>query len=86
MSKKIRIPKVAITRGMIESGLTVLDAMTADNADVERSDEELVANVFFCMWETYWKEIEEVRQKKMKRPIVVLNTPGLILPKVMRSN
>lgn len=71
---------------MIESGLTVLAAMTDENSDVEHGDDELVANVFFCMWETYWKEIEEVRQKKMKRPLVVLNTPGLILPKVMRSH
>ena len=75
-NQKWRAPKIAITRKMIESGLTVLEAMTADGED--HTDDALVANIFFCMWETYHKEIEEVRRKKQPGSAII--KPGLILP------
>lgn len=83
MTKKWEPPKVAITRGMVESGKLVLDAMTQGEED-NYSDDELVANIFYCMWETYWREIVEVKRKKTPSAVLVTPKTGLILPMVRK--
>lgn len=84
MQKKPLIPKVAITKAMIESGIIVLDAMTqADNDN--HTDDALVANIFFSMWETYWKELANVEAKKTPSALIVPpKRSALILPMVQK--
>ena len=78
-NKKAHPPKVAITKAMIEAGLVVLEAMTTDPD--EHTDDALVANVFYSMWEKYWQEIEEVRRKNRPGNAVIMPAKSkLILP------
>jgi hypothetical protein len=76
---KIRAPKLAITKPMVDAGKTILAAMLDDTDN--HSDDAFVAGVFFAMWEVYWTEVEMVRRKKMAgSPIVLPFKPKLILP------
>lgn len=79
MSKKFTPPKVAITSKMIEAGKLVLDAMTQGDND-NHTDDALVANVFYSMWETYWQEIADVKAKKTPTALLVPQKSALILP------
>jgi hypothetical protein len=79
MSKEWKPPKVAITRAMVESGKLVLEAMTSGEND-NHSDDELVANIFYCMWETYWREVIEVKKKKTPSAILAVPKPSLVIP------
>jgi hypothetical protein len=72
-------PKIAITRGMIEAGKQELDMLTAEDAP-EASDDQLVAQIFYAMWETYWREIENVKRSKEPGRLVKAK-PALILPR-----
>lgn len=84
MSKKFTPPQIAITREMIESGIVVLDAMTQCEGD-GHTDDALVANIFFSMWETYWKQIGEVERKKTPTALIVPpKRSALILPMIQK--
>lgn len=82
--KKFTPPQIAITREMIESGIVVLDAMTAGEND-NHTDDALVANIFFSMWETYWKQIASVEAKKTPTALIVPpKRSALILPMIQK--
>lgn len=74
-------PKVAVTKKMVDAGKVILDELTAADID-EHSDDELVANIFYAMWNAYWKEVDDVRTKKSPGSAIVAS-PRLILPKGM---
>lgn len=81
--KKFTPPQIAITREMIESEIVVLDAMTQGEND-NHTDDALVANIFFSMWETYWKQMAEVERKKTPTALMVPKRSALILPMVQK--
>lgn len=84
MKKKFETPKIAITKAMIESGIVVLDAMTQGDND-NHTDDALVANIFYSMWETYWKEIAAVEAKKTPSALIVPpKRSALILPMIQK--
>jgi hypothetical protein len=72
-------PKIAITRGMVDAGKLALDTLTAEGAP-EATDDQLVAQIFFAMWEAYWREIENVKRSKDAGRLVKTK-PTLILPR-----
>lgn len=85
MKKKFTPPKIAITREMIESGKIVLEAMTQGDND-NHTDDALVANIFYSMWETYWKQIAAVQASKTPSALIVpVKKSALILP-MMRKH
>lgn len=83
---KIRPPKLAISRSMIDAGKRKLDEMTALDPSLDEefgiTDDLLCAEVFLAMWNAYWNEVMEVQRKKdAGSPIIQF--PGaqkLILP------
>jgi hypothetical protein len=80
-NSKIRPPKLAITREMIEAGKAKLDELTAmsmrddianDCAD-EVTDDLLVAEVFLAVWQVYWSQVMgEQRKKENKGNVIML--------------
>lgn len=78
-NKKIRAPKLAITKPMVDAGIAILDAMTS--AADDHTDEALVAGIFYEMWSRYWIEVMEVQKKKATiHPLIRPNASKLILP------
>lgn len=61
-NRKIRAPKLAITKPMVDAGKDLMAKMLDDVES--HSDDALVAGIFFRMWEVYWEEIEGVRRQK----------------------
>ena len=80
-NSKIRPPKLAITKEMIEAGMAKLDELTAmsmrddianDHAD-NITDDLLVAEVFLGMWNVYWSQVMgEQRKKKNKGNVIMM--------------
>lgn len=78
-NKKIRAPKLAITKPMVDAGIAILDAMTS--AADDHTDEALVAGIFYEMWCRYWIEVLEVQKKRATiHPLIRPNPSKLILP------
>lgn len=78
-NKKIRAPKLAITKPMVAAGKEVLTAML-ENTD-DHTDDALVAGIFFRMWEVYWLEVMTVQRKKATvHPLILPNKSKLIVP------
>jgi hypothetical protein len=78
-NKKIRAPKLAITKPMIEAGKAILDEMTRKADDL--TDDALVAGVFYEMWAVYWTEVMAVQRKKATiHPLIQPTKAKLILP------
>lgn len=78
-NKKIRAPKLAMTKPMIAAGIAILDAMTS--AADDHTDDALVAGIFFEMWQVYWLEVMAVQKKRATiHPLTRPNTSKLILP------
>lgn len=65
---RIRPPKLAISRAMIEAGKKKLDELTALDPGLDEefgiNDDLLVAEVFLACWNVYWNDISEVQRKK----------------------
>jgi len=77
---KIRPPKLAITREMIEAGMAKLDELTAmsmrddianDHAD-DITDDLLVAEVFLSMWNVYWSQVMGEQRKRENKGNVIM--------------
>lgn len=80
-NKKIRAPKLAITKPMIDAGINILDKMTSNVEN--HTDDALVAGIFYEMWCVMHEEMEQVRRKKATvHPFVKPTTSKLILPGV----
>lgn len=82
---KIRPPKLAISRNMIDAGKKKLDELTALDSGLDEefgiSDDLLVAEIFLAVWNVYWNDVMEVQRKKdAGSPIVQFPGPKLILP------
>lgn len=78
-NKKIRAPKLAITKPMVDAGKELMQKMLEDVED--HTDDALVAGIFFRMWEVYWTEVVAVqRQKATIHPLIRPTTQKLILP------
>lgn len=77
-NKKIRAPKIAMTTSMMKEGLEVFKTvMEYDDA----KDDDMVAAIFFAMWNAYWLEVEAARRKKATvHPLIRPTASKLILP------
>lgn len=85
MRKKFTPPKIAITREMTESGKIVLDAMTQEEGE-SHTDDALVANIFYSMWETYWKQVMEVKASKTPSALIVPPKKSALILPMMRKH
>ncbi len=81
-NKKIRAPKLAITKPMVDAGKAILDKMTSVADDF--TDDALVAGIFYEMWAAYWTEVMAVQKKKATVHPFVKPT-GLILRKGIKG-
>lgn len=88
-NRKIRPPKLAITREMIEGGKSRLDALTAestgddaanDAALPEVTDDLLVAEIFLAMWNVYWAEVMGEQRKRANGNVITILQKGIIRP------
>ena len=65
---KIRPPKLAISRNMIDAGKKKLDELTALDPGLDEkfgiTDDLLVAEIFLAIWNVYWNDIMTVQRKK----------------------
>lgn len=86
---KIRPPKLAITRKMIEDGKAKLDELTAMALDEDTANDEptditddlLVAEVFLAMWNVYWAEVMgEQRKKSSQSNVIMMPQKGILRP------
>jgi hypothetical protein len=82
---KIRPPKLAISRSMIDAGKKKLDELTALDPGLDDefgiTDDLLCAEVFLAMWRVYWEDVMEVQRKKdAGSPIIKFPGAKLIIP------
>ncbi len=79
-NSKIRPPKLAITKEMIDAGKAKLDELTAasirdDIANDEPTsitDDLLVAEVFLACWNVYWAQVMGEQRKKENKGNVIM--------------
>lgn len=81
---KIRPPKLAISRSMIDAGKKKLDDMVAMDPGLDEdfgiTDDLLVAEVFLAMWNIYWNEVMAVQRKKDEgSPIIQFPRPQKLI-------
>jgi hypothetical protein len=80
-NKRLRVPKVVVTRAMADAGKLRLDMLTAlDDVGAPVMDDVLVIGVFEAMWTVYWDQVHVLKGKALKAP------NSLILPGPFRSN
>jgi hypothetical protein len=81
---RIRPPKLAISRSMIDAGKAKMNELTEldpalDIANVI-TDDLLCAEMFLAMWNVYWNEVMEVQRKKDAGSPIVQFRPSIIRP------
>ena len=84
---KIRPPKLAISRPMIEAGKKKLDELTALDPGLDEefgiTDDLLVAEIFLAIWNVYWNDVMAVQRKKDEGSNIIMLKPAaqkLIIP------
>jgi hypothetical protein len=81
-NKKIRAPKLAITKPMVDAGKELLTQML--ESPESHTDDALVAGIFFRMWEVYWLEVMATQRKKATvHPLIIPTGGKLIIPQGM---
>lgn len=82
---KVRPPKLAISRSMIDAGKKKLEELTALDPVLDEeyhiTDDLLCAEIFLSMWNIYWNDVMEVQRKKdAGSPIIQFPGSKLIMP------
>ena len=75
---------IAISKGMVDAGLEILDQFTSEPAndeEDERSDTQLIVAIFTRMWQVHTGETVALKQGlKPKNVLAKIERPKLIIP------
>ena len=75
---------IAITQGMVDAGLEVMEDMTNDMEAEDYSDTQLVVAIFTRMWQHRLAEEEAIRRGERPKLTLIKNT--LVLPNTAKKH